>query len=206
MKVEIVNRALQMLGQPPISSLDDEVVTAVIMKELYEPAKRQVLRMYEWNCALREEALVEEDCCHPCWDYCYSHPEDSERIIKVIESKEAEATVYAYSMVIGSDATFYGFGDGTAPFPEIGSMTPAVFEGATIHFIASSVDSIDIPAIILSSDVADTIRLTMEGFDDAVIFSDVGGSGAYTGLENSDFEVYLTANVGSTVGVNLVSI
>ena len=92
--VDICNKALALLGQGPIASLDDQTVQAVVMKAWYEPAKRQVLRMYEWNCAKREEDGVVDESGpnNDCWDYMFQHPTDAIRIIELVEAKEVTST------------------------------------------------------------------------------------------------------------------
>jgi hypothetical protein len=49
--VSIANRALQILGAPPIESLEQNVPRAAAMNRAYEPIRRRLLRRYLWNFA-----------------------------------------------------------------------------------------------------------------------------------------------------------
>jgi hypothetical protein len=74
-----------MLGASPIVSLEDGSTEANALKTLYEPAKKNVLRSYPWRCATKTAtlALLDETPVDPSWDYAYSVPNDSIRVLAV---------------------------------------------------------------------------------------------------------------------------
>lgn len=59
---DLANRALTLLGADRITSLDppDENNTgAAVMARLYEPAKKGIIREYQWNCAKEQRAFAQ---------------------------------------------------------------------------------------------------------------------------------------------------
>lgn len=68
--VSICNRALDLLGADPITSLEDGSKAANLCQRNFEPSADSVLRLYPWNAALRRArlpALSEQ----PAWGYLY---------------------------------------------------------------------------------------------------------------------------------------
>jgi hypothetical protein len=66
--VSICNRALDLLGADPITSLEDGSKAANLCQRNFEPSADSVLRLYPWNAALRRArlpALAEQ----PSWGY-----------------------------------------------------------------------------------------------------------------------------------------
>ncbi|MBX9697871.1 MAG: hypothetical protein K2X74_00485 [Acetobacteraceae bacterium] len=57
-EVGICNRALDMLGQPPILALDNSSKTAAACLRNYGPSRDYVLRSYPWNSATARVSLV----------------------------------------------------------------------------------------------------------------------------------------------------
>jgi hypothetical protein len=56
--VAICNRALDMLGAEPVTSLDDDTKAARLCARNYEPMRDAVLRAYPWNAAVRRASLA----------------------------------------------------------------------------------------------------------------------------------------------------
>lgn len=56
-EVSICNRALDMLGADPITSLDDAIKPARLLKRAFEPVRDATLRAYPWNCAMARATL-----------------------------------------------------------------------------------------------------------------------------------------------------
>jgi hypothetical protein len=83
-KIDIANRALIQLGARPITSFTDDLDTARVMQARYESDKRELLRMYKWNCATQQRDLV-ENTIQPKFDYKHSFklPPDVLRVIRV---------------------------------------------------------------------------------------------------------------------------
>lgn len=57
-QVEIANLALNVIGEPPITSLTDEGKPARVMNLLFVPSRDAVLRLHPWNFAVRREVLA----------------------------------------------------------------------------------------------------------------------------------------------------
>lgn len=85
--VSICNRALDYLGQKPITSLEDGSAAAGILNRMYEGTRNLVLRSYPWNCATARTSLAALTST-PDWefDYEYQLPTDC---LRVIEYKDA---------------------------------------------------------------------------------------------------------------------
>lgn len=66
--VAICNRALDMLGAEPVTSLDDDTKAARLCARNYEPVRDAVLRAYPWNVAIRRAALAAL-ADTPAWGY-----------------------------------------------------------------------------------------------------------------------------------------
>lgn len=56
--VAICNRALDMLGAEPVTSLDDNTKASRLCVRNYEPVRDAVLRAYPWNAAVRRASLA----------------------------------------------------------------------------------------------------------------------------------------------------
>ncbi len=70
--VSICNRALDLLGADPITSLEDGSKAANLCQRNFEPSADSVLRLYPWNAALRRARLpsLSEP---PAWGYLYQY-------------------------------------------------------------------------------------------------------------------------------------
>lgn len=66
--VAICNRALDMLGAEPVTSLDDDTKAARLCARNYEPVRDAVLRAYPWNAAIRRTSLAALSEA-PAWGY-----------------------------------------------------------------------------------------------------------------------------------------
>lgn len=71
-RVDIANMALASLGEPPISSLEDESRPALLIKTFYEHARNATLESADWSFARRRfiPALLEEP---PEWGWQYAY-------------------------------------------------------------------------------------------------------------------------------------
>lgn len=80
--VEIANRALDMLGQPPIASLTDDTKAAAACRRNYPLSRDHVLRSYPWNGATRRVALA-ASATAPAWGFAYQYqlPVDCLRVL-----------------------------------------------------------------------------------------------------------------------------
>jgi hypothetical protein len=86
-KIDISNQALLLLGAAPIVSFDDNTVESNTLRVLYGPAKKQILRSYDWNCANNTVRLAElsDPPVDTRWSHAFSVPEDYIRILEVIQ-------------------------------------------------------------------------------------------------------------------------
>lgn len=71
--IAICNRALDMLGQPPITSLTDGSKTAAACSRNYDLSRDAVLRSYLWNSASKR-AVLAADATAPEWGYARRFP------------------------------------------------------------------------------------------------------------------------------------
>ena len=75
-ETEIANAALDKLGEPPLTSFDDESRGARLAKRTYADLRDALLREYPWNFAMhRAELAADED--GPEWGYTYRYPRTS---------------------------------------------------------------------------------------------------------------------------------
>lgn len=81
-EVAIANRALDFLGAAPITSLDDDTVSAGACKRNLPLARDYVLRSYPWNCATRRVSLPALTT-GPAFgfEYAYQLPSDCMRVV-----------------------------------------------------------------------------------------------------------------------------
>lgn len=59
-KVDVASQALARLGEPAISSFEEDSDTAEKVNQLYEPTILQLLGSYDWSFATRRKALSED--------------------------------------------------------------------------------------------------------------------------------------------------
>lgn len=85
--VDISNQALLLNGAAPIVSFEDKTIEANALKVLYGPAKQQLLRAYDWNCANKTVTLatLDEVPVDPDWCCAHSLPKDCLRLLEIIE-------------------------------------------------------------------------------------------------------------------------
>ena len=71
--VEICNRALDKLGEPPIVSLADDVKASRACNRVFAPVRDSVLRDHPWNCAIARVMLA-ADALTPAWGFARAFP------------------------------------------------------------------------------------------------------------------------------------
>lgn len=90
--VEICNRALDLIGQPPIASIETPTTTAESrMARHYDPVRRALLREYVWNFAYKRGTATRID--DALFDYTdvYQFPNDLLRLISIAGQSETTA-------------------------------------------------------------------------------------------------------------------
>lgn len=83
--VEIANLALIDLGQPAISGFTDEGKAARLLRAVYEPTVKEVLRNHPWRCARVQVVLTEDPGATPAFgfDNACALPADFIRVVRV---------------------------------------------------------------------------------------------------------------------------
>ena len=104
-EVALVNMALTMLGQQPISALTDSNNRAVMADARYADVRDSVLRAHPWNCAIKRDILAKR-ADTPDWGYdnIFVLPADFVRLVDI------EDPTQKYSIEAGNqgDATSDG--------------------------------------------------------------------------------------------------
>ena len=113
--IEIVNRALILLGAEPIGSLDDHNKTARVMSGLLPQTKRTVLNEFPFTFALRIEPLTRASGSISGYSYVFSKPSNALNV----------------SRVYGSD-TFKG----TSEFRVVGNLIGANISSGSVEYTA----------------------------------------------------------------------
>lgn len=83
--VAICNRALDLLGQPPIAAFTDASKTAAACSRAYEPSRDAVLRSYPWNSATTRVALPALATA-PAWGFARQFPLPTD-CLRVLDSE-----------------------------------------------------------------------------------------------------------------------
>ena len=86
-RIDAVNYALQLLGEQPITSLDDDSDRALTMKSFYYIAKEAVLEEANWTFATKRFQPV-RNAVDPAWGWnaSYTIPSDIMRVTAVLRS------------------------------------------------------------------------------------------------------------------------
>ena len=92
----IANLALTELGQDPIASIDDADQQAVLSKQFYNDARRQVLAEHTWNEATKRAVLTPPSGTTPPFgfDTAFDLPADFVRKVHVGDDRETEIFDY----------------------------------------------------------------------------------------------------------------
>lgn len=81
-RVTICNAALAMIGGNPISDLNDPTTEAQWCRNLYDQARRSLLRMHPWSCCVRRASLPRLSAAPEFgWAYQYPLPADFVRLV-----------------------------------------------------------------------------------------------------------------------------
>jgi len=92
---DVVNVALRLIGQTPISSLTDGSSTANVMDDLYTEARDQLLRIHPWNFATKRVKLAQSSNTPVFeFDYAYPLPSDWIRTISVHDNDAGYGGLY----------------------------------------------------------------------------------------------------------------
>ena len=82
--IDIVNRALTMLGVDPINSLSDSTKAASTANRLFNDTRAAVFRGHPWNCLIKRASLPQEATV-PIYGYAYAFtlPADFLRLLSI---------------------------------------------------------------------------------------------------------------------------
>lgn len=83
MKIDIINKSLVLLGEEPITSVNQKPFGR-LMDMLYEDTKKSLLSMYPWRFAIKREFLpvLDEDTMYHKFKYKYELPSDCLLVLK----------------------------------------------------------------------------------------------------------------------------
>lgn len=83
-QLSIINGALSRMAEKPISDINQDTSTAILMRNIYNHAREYVLRLHPWSCCRKRELIapIEEK---PKFGYsnAFPLPKDCLRIISV---------------------------------------------------------------------------------------------------------------------------
>lgn len=91
-EVGIVNIALARLGESPIQSFEEGSVPANMAKVFYDPARRAVLRAYDWSFSLKTVRLARYTGEPVDFRFAFSLPADCLRAIRLRRKGVADFT------------------------------------------------------------------------------------------------------------------
>lgn len=105
--VDICNKALDKLGQSPITSLSDGTKAANLCNRNWEMVRNQVLRDHPWNFAMKRASLA-PSVTAPSWGFTYSFPlpADFARLVEIRDLSTAEY-VLEDNQILANDDTLY---------------------------------------------------------------------------------------------------
>jgi hypothetical protein len=92
--IDVCNRALDKLGQSPITSLEDGNKAANLCNRTWPVVRNRLLRSYPWNFAVKRDSTAPESDT-PSWGATYQHslPADCLRLIEILDVRTTEYEV-----------------------------------------------------------------------------------------------------------------
>lgn len=105
--VDISNKALDKLGQGPITSLEDGTKSANLCNRNWTIIRDQVLRDHPWNFAVKRSILA-ADTTAPAWGFTYQFPLPSDclRLLEVRDLSTGEYQVEA-NQILADESALY---------------------------------------------------------------------------------------------------
>jgi len=85
-RLDLVNRALALLGAEPLTSLEDDSAEASAAKSVFDVTRRALFRLHPWRCLMKEAELaatVWDPGSSPMWLRRYELPNDYLRLESV---------------------------------------------------------------------------------------------------------------------------
>jgi hypothetical protein len=105
--IDVCNRALDKLGQNPITSLDDGNKAANLCTRSWPIVRDQVLREHPWNFAVKRKILSPSTTL-PEWGFAYQHPLPSDclRLIEIYNMSSDEYVVEGKYILADTDKVY----------------------------------------------------------------------------------------------------
>lgn len=105
--IDVCNRALDKLGQNPITSLDDGSTAAGLCDRNWPLVRDEVLREHPWNFAVKRKSTAPETST-PAWGFTYQHPLPTD-CLKLLEVKDLSSGEYQVedNRVLADSDTLY---------------------------------------------------------------------------------------------------
>lgn len=102
--IDVCNRALDKLGQSPITSLTDGNKAANLCDRTWPVVRDRLLRSYAWNFAIGR-AITAPDTESPAWGFDYQHslPSDCLKFIEVLDHSTTEYEIEGGKILTDSD-------------------------------------------------------------------------------------------------------
>lgn len=139
---DVINDALENLGEPPSSGVDDDSTWVVRCTQAYDREVKKLFEEHPWNFA---NTLVQLNAVDPTpdgWTYGYTKPAKCKRIVKVTSSTSPTAGVIDYldmggRILADPDTVYLVYVDGEKI--DSPGMWPELFAGALAARIAYKV-------------------------------------------------------------------
>lgn len=80
---EICNHALLINGQAPIANITEKSTEAIYCRQFYDPTRREILRAFPWNFALKTAVMNGVVETSDKWEYVYQLPVDCLRVLEI---------------------------------------------------------------------------------------------------------------------------
>lgn len=98
-RIDVANYALVLLGEGPITSIEDDSDTARTMLSLYYIARNAVLEAHEWSFAIRRFTPTQSSSTPDWgWSFSYELPSDIIRLLRVDRDRAGGLTTQTSDM------------------------------------------------------------------------------------------------------------
>ncbi len=156
---DVVNDALEHLGEPPSSGPDDDTTWVVRCTQAYDREVKKLFEEHVWNFSLVKFQLAAVDPTPDGWLFGFTKPAKCKRIVKVASSSNPSACPVDYldfggRILTNSEATWLDYVDGEKI--DSPGMWPELFAGALAGQIAWKV----CPVIGTSTDKKENLEKT----------------------------------------------
>jgi hypothetical protein len=139
---DVVNDALEWMGEPPSTGPDDDSKWVVRCTQAYPREVKKLFEEHSWNFSLAKTQLAAVDPTPDGWSYGFTKPAKCKRIIKVASSSDPSAGRVDYvdfggRILCNHETTWLTYVDGEKI--DSPGMWPELFAGAVAARIAYKV-------------------------------------------------------------------